>query len=128
MQLIMSNKDMEILNNHSDECRPRAIMELAIVDCLIDAAKIAGFTLKIRDFDHYEDSENAYYDHKEDLKDLLFDLDEATVYVFSKESDKLIGWVYLVFGNSGYDLVSNYTVSIVEFLAPVLELSKKLGG
>jgi len=127
MQILMTDKDIEILNKYDDSCRARAMLELAIVDCLIDEAKKTGHILKIIDDEKYEeDKEDIYYD--EDIKDLLFNLDEAIVYIFEKESDEPIGSIFLVFGNYGYDLISDYSTKIENFLAPVLELSKKLGA
>lgn len=38
------------------------------------------------------------------------------------------GWVRFVYGNSGYDVISDYTLNLEAALAPVNDRAKALGG
>jgi len=109
----MPTTDAEILARHQPSCRQRARMELAIVPGIIAAASATGYTL--------EDAEEGPTD---DLLGLLFDLDESHLLV--KKGGQEVGWILLVFGNSGWDCVSDYTVNLEEFLRPVHELADRL--
>ncbi len=97
--------DEEILQRHDQGCRVRAAIELKIVNRLISDAKAAGYALSITQY---------YGEVVPDIKAALFNLDEAHL-VFHK-GKKRVGWVYLVFGNSGWDLISDYTVDLEDFL------------
>ena len=61
------------------------------------------------------------------LKLGLFDRDYAMLSVY-QVGGPYKGWVRLVFGNSGWDLISDYSVNLEEFLKPVDEIAKLLGG
>lgn len=108
--------DNEIILKHDQGCRPRARMELAIVNALIGELARPGYTAKI----------DEYGNEPTTLKDGLFNLDEAHLIVF--KDGKKIGFVYLVFGNDGHDLISDYSVSLEEFLKPVNEVADKLAN
>jgi hypothetical protein len=38
--------------------------------------------------------------------------DEEHIYAFMPNSKKAFGWVYLVYGNCGYDTVNDYTTNL----------------
>lgn len=110
--------DQEILERHDVEVRPRCRMELQIVDKLLELAKAAGYAMKIIQYE--EEGEKT----PEDVKDALFNLDEAHLEFY--KDGKRVGWVFLVFGNDGFDLISDYTCRLEEFLKPAIELSGRL--
>jgi hypothetical protein len=114
---MMKLTDEQILAKHSQSVRPRARMELKIVNRIIAEAKAKGYTLKV--WDGYEEEGNTDYD----VKTAIFDLDSARVEVFNGDK-QWIGNILLVFGNDGYDLVSDYHTSLDEFIAPVEELAE----
>ena len=111
--------DSEIIAKHSPDARARARIELAIVDKLIDSARDVGYRLKVAEYE--EDGETDY-----DFKNAVFNLDDALVLVADGEGEQL-GWIRLVFGNSGYDLVSDFAVSLEDFLKPANDLADSLG-
>jgi predicted fused transcriptional regulator/phosphomethylpyrimidine kinase len=113
--------DEEIILKHDPRVRPRAKMELKIVNALLEAAEKAGYKLIER-----EENEEA-------TKDLLFNLDEAYIEIYDpnvitddSKHGKYLGTVLLVFGNDGWDLISDYHTRLEDFLKPVLEVSDKL--
>jgi hypothetical protein len=112
--------DEQILAKHSPPVRARASVELRLVNKLVESASAAGFTLKVWDEDMA-----AYYSTP-DFRATVFDLDRALVVVFDNADE--LGSVLLVFGNDGYDLVSDYSLSVEDFLGPVLALAETLGA
>lgn len=52
----------------------------------------------------------------------MFAADEDRLYVYRPGAAKPFGWVYFVYGNSGYDVVSDHTTN----LATVMEGATKL--
>lgn len=111
----LSDLDRKIIAKHDYAVRARALLELEIVHGLIDAATKRGYHL-------YIDGEPRAKS-VEDLIWQLFDLDDATLLVFEGTKDiENIGWIRLTFGNSGYDLISDYSTNLESFLKPVLGL------
>jgi hypothetical protein len=111
MKIELTTLDREILSRHSAGCRGRAMIELAIVDAIIKAGAEAGYHFEI-DGEEEEDVTDANA-----LKAALFNLDDAVLLVCRGE--KRLGWIRLVFGNDGYDLVSDYTKNLESFMAPI---------
>jgi hypothetical protein len=108
----------ELIKNHDVSVRPRALMEAVMCRKLIELANAAGYTIEI---DEYEGEKTP--DDDSILK-ACFNLDEIHM-IFHKDGQR-IGWVFLVMGNSGYDLISDYTTNLEEFLKPAMELGDKL--
>lgn len=61
----------------------------------------------------------------------LFNLDDAILCVYgsydSYLKDDPCGWIRLVFGNDGHNLISDYSTSLETFPKPVHELTKFWG-
>ncbi len=109
----------EIIMRHDQGCRARAKMEIQIVNKILADAKKAGYECSIIDYEDEGDKE-----YKSDIRGALFNLDQAYL-VFHKDK-KRIGWVFLVFGNSGYDLICDYTTNLEEFLKGANDLGDRL--
>ena len=66
------------------------------------------------------------------------DRDEIIAALFSTDEDYLyihrpggvyvphIGWIRLIYGNNGWDVVSDYTVDLDDWLAPITALAERL--
>lgn len=110
--------DTELLAHHDVKVRARARIEMKIVDSIIASAKRDGYKLVVTDYEPDDDMNG-------DIRAQLFNLDDAHVLVIDGNGNQL-GWVYLVFGNDGYDLVSDYTLSLESFLEDTNKLANKL--
>jgi hypothetical protein len=108
--------DEEIIRQHDQGVRARARIELRIVNQIIATAAEKGYRLKVREYE--VDGTTEY-----DVKTAVFDLDLATLLVY--DGHKRIGTVLLVFGNDGYDVISDYSDStkIEAFLADANKLA-----
>lgn len=63
------------------------------------------------------------------LKDIMkaFCLtDDDRIYLHKDKDSKAFAWIWFVYGNDGYDVISDYTTNLEEFLTPINELSDKL--
>ncbi len=107
--------DKEVLELHDVGARPRCRMELKIVNALLKAIEDNDYTVKIEE---YEEEETP------DLKKALFNLDEANLYIYKDKICK--GWIRLVFGNDGWDLISDYSIRLESLLKPVQEVADNL--
>jgi hypothetical protein len=103
----------------------RQAVERHLVRQFIRDAIRLGFTLSV------DDGEDGYFierssDPKAVLKACL-QMDEDRIYVYPKGSTDRVGWVYFVYGNEGFDVLSDYTLGIVEeLLASTRALADKL--
>ena len=116
--------DTEIIESHLPQFRDRAAIEIKIIDKLIECAEASNYKLEVWT-SNGEYAETDTYD----VKTALFDLVNATIYVFDRTAingeNFDIGWISLIFGN-GLGLVCDYTKSLQDFLRPVHELVKSL--
>jgi hypothetical protein len=46
-------------------------------------------------------------------------VDDCRVYLMNADGKTANGWVYLVYGNDGWDLISDYTTNLEDMLAPI---------
>ncbi len=54
---------------------------------------------------------------------VMFATDDERLLFYKKE--KYIGWVWLIYGNSGWDVVSDYTTNLREIMKGASELADK---
>lgn len=114
----------------------RQIVERAIARRFMTDAIKAGYRIAVsleRGFDT-EDMLLGSTDIKKIMEE-AFSGDECHLFVQPKDGPVLegpyvvsIGWVYLVFGNDGYDVVSDYTTSLEFLMGGVRRLEKYYGA
>jgi hypothetical protein len=107
--------DREILAMADSSVRPRMKMELQVVHLLMELAGRYGWKLV----------ETSEAENSGDLLTDIMNLDEAVVDVFSATGNP-IGWIKLVFGNNGYDCISDYTSNLESLLDPIDTLATQL--
>lgn len=98
----------------------RQTAEKKIVGKLVEAFLSSGYLLTV-ECDGYVDLKLS--DDKKKVMDALFAVDEAHLFVGDKDSGKHIGWVFLVFGNDGYDVICDHTTK-----EPVYGIIESLHG
>jgi hypothetical protein len=104
--------DAMILQYHDAAVLPRARVELAIVRRLLRALTKANYALSVDD-----GADELYAKTEGDMLALLFNLDDAHLIV----RDPIGGqsFVRLVFGNDGYDVISDYGISLSDIIEPI---------
>lgn len=56
---------------------------------------------------------------------MMFATDEERLFTFRGGAPRPFGWVYFVYGNSGYDVVSDYTTNLEPHMKKASELADK---
>lgn len=112
--------DQAIIAQHAPGAKMRARIELTIVRGLIQALQAAGLKLKA---DNGEEKPTA--GTEDELVKTLFACDEANILTYNPET-KEGSAVYLVFGNNGWDVISDFGTSLEGIIDPFMEEVDKL--
>ena len=99
----------------------RQMVEKRIARRFINDAIAAGYTLTVNNGEETPIRNSA--ECAKILKE-MFATDEEYLYVL--KDGKAIGWVFFVYGNDGYDVISDYTCNLEPIMQGVTELSNKL--
>jgi hypothetical protein len=94
----------------------RIKLEQRIVKLTVDTLLRAGFVLSV--FDGEE--ETAITKDKKTLIDALMETDDDYIFVYQDGEKARFGWVRFVYGNDGWDVISDYTTNLDEVLSGVL--------
>lgn len=114
--LVKENKtDMIIIARASYIVRPRVAIELAIVRKLIECLRANSFDLY---GDNGEDNPEKL-DNDDELIECLFSVDEARILTADRNREHFRSFVFLVFGNDGWDVIADYGVSLDYVLNPL---------
>ena len=103
--------------------KERQRIEKKIVTAVVDAALKEGYTVIINNGG--DDDEITSTDRAKILKE-MFATDEERLYV--AKDGKIVGWVFFVYGECGWDVICDYTTNLEEMLKPALALADKYGG
>jgi hypothetical protein len=99
----------------------RQKIERQIVRKVIDDAISAGYTLSV--FDGEEETLSNCGDAQA-VFDAMFTTDQDHLYLLKGGKD--IGWVFFVYGNSGWDVINDHTTNIEMILDGANVLSEQL--
>jgi len=102
--------------------KARQRIERSIARRVILDGKAAGFKFNI---DNGGDSLELpkSTDKVKLLLDTMFATDDETLFFY--KDDKLFGWVYFIYGNDGYDVVSDYTCNLEDVMKGASALANK---
>ena len=111
----------------SNAVRKRQAIEKAIAVAAIDQLLAAGFSLGVND------GEETTIHHSKDKSAIvkaLFTTDEDYLYVYEANDIDMSDlrpayWVRFVYGNDGYDVISDYSVSLDPHLTEAIALAEK---
>lgn len=103
---------------------PRAVklrqaIEIEILTAVVDEALRQGFSISVYDGgEHFTATTD-----RATLLDQLFNTDEDVIFLY--QNNEQIGWVKFVYGNDGWDVVSDYTTNLESIMGPANALSEK---
>ena len=111
----------------------RMAMEKEVVEAVIDALLAAGYEIQV---DDGFDVESRASTNKDDVIGALFsknergywtcNFDEADLLAQKAQPPHHTSFVRLVFGNNGWDVISNYGMALDEILKPAMEVCDRL--
>lgn len=100
----------------------RIDLERQIVESTVHELLSHGFLLAVYD----GEEETGEMRDSADILSHLRNTDEDTLYAYNDTT--MVGWVFFVYGNSGYDVINDHTVGMQQYLTKTFELVKKLEG
>jgi hypothetical protein len=103
------------------ELAKRIATEKRIVGKTIRALKKAGFLFRV---DDGGDDMSPMLTRVNEVLDLCFGTDCVTVFVYVGLREA--GWVNFVYGNGGWDVLSDYTTNLEDVLKPVNDFADSL--
>ena len=102
--------------------KTRQQIEKRIARKFLRTALAAGYAISLDNGgDGFEFENSTNFDH---IITEMFATDDERLYL-SKDGRR-VGWVLFVYGNSGYDVISDYTTNLEELMPEVEKLSDKL--
>lgn len=93
--------------------------ENRIMTKLVEAAFAAGYTISVND------GEDTILKRSSSLHDIMCNLrstedgDTFIIHAGDRQTDKPLGWVQLIYGNDGHDVISDYTTNLETLLEGV---------
>jgi len=103
------------------ETRRRIVVERRIVTALIDRALAEGYELSVHDGEEW----HLWTTDRAKVIDAIMNTDEDRLYL---RKDGHTAWVYLVYGNSGWDVICDYHTRLEALLEPINTLTDNLEG
>lgn len=103
----------------------RIAVEAEIVEKTVDALLAAGYMLQT---DIMEDARpHAPAADRAAILAEMMDVDDEYLGAFQADDlGKPLAWVRFVYGNDGYDVISDYTTNLESILAPINEFADSL--
>lgn len=98
-------------------------IETRIVSSLIGEFLVAGLKISV---DDGESPESTPSSDRTEIENLLMETDEDRVHVWEGDGQTHIGWVHLVYGNDGFDVISDYTLSVEKLMTKTAALAQSL--
>lgn len=92
----------------------RQIVEKEIVTAVVAALLKAGFILAVDNGDNDGREYEIVSDDAVRIMNAMFQTDEE--YLYAMKDHAPVGWVYLVYGNDGWDVLSDYTTNLEKFI------------
>jgi hypothetical protein len=87
--------------------RTRIKIENEICTAVVDALLAAGFAIAVDN----GDEESKPTTDRAAILEGMFQTDQEHLYAYAGNG-KFFGWVFLEYGNDGYDVISDYTVNL----------------
>ena len=100
----------------------RIKIETRIVSRVVKDALRAGYTLSLCDGEVWTVKRSTQY---RAIMSAIMTTDEDLIRLRDKDGNNL-GTVYFVYGNDGFDVIADYSVSLEEFLTGANEYATKL--
>jgi len=105
--------------------RPRITVERAVFRKTITLLIDAGYELRVHEGGDWACERTT--NHKV-LMEAIMSTDEDRLYVYRPDDVVPFGWVFFVYGNSGWDVLNDHTTNLSEVLEPVDAYVDELSG
>lgn len=106
-------------NEQDRAVRARQEIELAVVTAAVSEILANGFTIRVHDGEDVSEP----LTEKAIILDRMFDVDDEWLLVY--RDGKRFGQVYLVYGNDGYDVICDNSISLEPYLTEASALTNR---
>ena len=91
-----------------------------VTRALVESALGAGYSVTVNDGE-----EDTLHGSRslQDILGAMFTTDMDRLFLHVKNRDTWCGWVLFVYGNEGWDVISDYTCNLERIMGPVNKLS-----
>jgi hypothetical protein len=100
----------------------RQAVEKSISKKVVNALLTAGFAISVDNGG--DDYELAHSTNGVDIVKAMFLADEDRLY--AEKDGKTFGWVYLIYGNDGWDVINDYTVNLEPYIGEGTAVQKEI--
>ena len=95
----------------------RLLIEKHLATLIVKEARAHGWTVSVHDGEEYT-LEKA--DDEESILDEMFSTDEDALHFFDPtRRNRSMGWIQLIYGNEGHDVVHDYSGNLDAFMKPI---------
>lgn len=115
-------EDLKRLGSYDPKLRLRALVEIWVVRKLVTDLIVAGHNLSVDSGGDEPDVEHTTL--VSEVMDACFAVDEARIHTYL-DGDKFTGSISLVFGNGGWDVISDYHMRLDPILGPVNDYAEQ---
>lgn len=100
----------------------RQEVERKIAAAFVREAIKAGYTMTV----DYGDGESEHHSKITAVLAAMFLGDDDRVYLY--KNNQRVGWVWFVYGNDGWDVISDYTTNLENLMGPAQKISDHYAG
>ena len=97
----------------------RRLVEKEIASALIDEALAAGYDISVFEGEYAL----KHSINREEILASMFSVDDEHLVMY--KDGKKIGWVWFVYGNGGWDVISDYSTSLEPIMGGAVKVSQK---
>jgi hypothetical protein len=119
--------DLALIEECDSSVRVRRLIELAVVrHACRRIVLLMGYSISV---DDGGDEPVTQIKDIDAIVTAAFAVDGCRLYVHEPATNKSpYGWIYLVFGNDGWDVISDHSVNLEELLKPTMEYAEQLSA
>ena len=103
----------------------RQRMERAVISALVKAGLEAGYSIGVHNGEELVLNRSTSY---KAVMAAIMSVDEEHIFFFNAETGKRVGWVFLVYGNDGWDVICDYTTNLEAIMKRPNKVSDRLQG
>jgi hypothetical protein len=98
----------------------RQEVERKIATAFIKSALDADYEISINNGGDEDETEPLF--DQTSILNAMFQTDEEHLYLW--KNSKIVGWVFFVYGNDGWDVISDYTTNLEPLMAEANKISE----
>lgn len=99
----------------------RGRVERLVVSKIISVARLAGYALGVYDGERFVVTNST---SRKEILAAMFSVGQEWLYLY--KGGKRVAWVFLVYGNDGWDVVCDHSPNVESLLKPAFALADRL--